>query len=57
MVREILVFFKVGGKVREFCKMVKEILCYYQESQKSGNFVILVQKMFGCGRYIIHFEY
>ena len=38
------------GKVREFCKLVREILNTKKCREKSGNFIILVQNMC-CSRY------
>ena len=42
-VREILFFFKVGEKLRELCKMVKEILNTKKVMEKSWNFPIFIQ--------------
>ena len=38
------------GKVREFCKLVREILNTKEVREKSGNFIILAQNIC-CSRY------
>ena len=43
-------FFQGQGKVREFCKLVREILNTKKVREKSGNFIILAQNMC-CSRY------
>ena len=45
-----LIFFQGQGKVREFCKLVREILNTKKVREKSGNFIILAQNMC-CSRY------
>ena len=45
-----LIFLQGQGKVREFCKLVREILNTKKVSEKSGNFIILAQNMC-CSRY------
>ena len=59
-VREILFFFKVRGKVREFCKLVREILNIKKDMEKSGNFTILVVagilSIFKCLKMLIVFS-
>ena len=50
-VREIWFFFQGQGKVREFCKLVREILNTKKVREKSGNFKILVQNMCCSGYF------
>ena len=45
-----LIFLQGQGKVREFYKLVREILNTKKVRQKSGNFIILAQNMC-CSRY------
>ena len=45
-----LIFLQGQGKVREFCKLVREILNTKKVREKSGNFIILAQNMC-CSRY------
>ena len=45
-----LIFLHGQGKVREFCKLVREILDTKNVREKSGNFIILAQNMC-CSRY------
>ena len=45
-----LIFLQGQGKVREFCKLVREILNNKKVREKSGNFIILAQNMC-CSRY------
>ena len=45
-----LIFLQGQGKVREFCKLVREILNAKKVREKSGNFIILTQNMC-CSRY------
>ena len=49
LVREILFFFKVKDKVREFCKIVREILNTKKVWGKSRNFQILAQNCSAVG--------
>ena len=44
------IFLQGQGKVREFCKLVREILNTKKVREKSGNFIILAQNMY-CSRY------
>ena len=54
-VREILFFFKVREKSGNFAKCQGNFK--YQESQgKVSKFPNFGPKLFGCGRYFIHFE-
>ena len=50
-----LIFLQGQGKVREFCKLVREILNTKKVREKSGNFIILVQNMC-CSRYFDYLE-
>ena len=43
-------FLQGQGKVREFCKLVRQILNTKKVREKSGNFIILAQSMC-CSRY------
>ena len=45
-----LIFLQGQGKVREFCKLVREILNTKKVREKSGNFIILAKNMC-CSRY------
>ena len=45
-----MIFLQGQGKVREFCKLVREILNTKKVMEKSGNFIILGQNMC-CSRY------
>ena len=45
-----LIFLQGQGKVREYCKLVREILNTKKVREKSGNFIILTQNMC-CSRY------
>ena len=45
-----LIFLQGQGKVREFCKLVREILNTKKVRERSGNFIILAQNMC-CSRY------
>ena len=45
-----LIFLQGQGKVREFCKLVREILNTKKVMEKSGNFILLAQNMC-CSRY------
>ena len=45
-----LIFLQGQGKVREFCRLVREILNTKKVREKSGNFIILAQNMC-CSRY------
>ena len=45
-----LIFLPGQGKVREFCRLVREILNTKKVREKSGNFIILAQSMY-CSRY------
>ena len=40
----ILIFLQGQGKVREFCKMVREIRKFLKVTEKSGNFKIVFVK-------------
>ena len=40
-----LIFLQDQGKVREFCKLVREILNTKKVREKSGNFIILAQNI------------
>ena len=40
-----LIFLQGQGKVREFCKLVREIFNTKKVREKSGNFIILAQNM------------
>ena len=44
------IFLQGQGKVREFCKLVREILNMKKVREKSGNFIILAQTVC-CRRY------
>ena len=44
------------GKVREICKLVREILNTKNVREKSGNFIILAQNMC-CSRYFDYMKY
>ena len=46
-----LIFLQGQGKVREFCKLIREILNTKKVKEKSGNFIILAQNMC-CSRYL-----
>ena len=48
-----LIFLQSQGKVREFCKLVREILNSKKVREKSGNFIIVAQNM--C--YSRYFDY
>ena len=45
-----LIFLQGQGKVREFCRLVREILNTKKVREKSGNLIILAQNMC-CSRY------
>ena len=45
-----LIFLQGQGKIREFCKLFREILDTKKIREKSGNFKILAQIMC-CSRY------
>ena len=45
-----LIFHQGQGKVREFCKLVREILNTKKVREKSGNFIIFAQNMC-CSMY------
>ena len=45
-----LIFLQGQGKVREFSKLVREILNTKKVREKSGNFIIMAQNMC-CSRY------
>ena len=50
-----LIFLQGQGKVREFCKLVREILNTKKVREKSGDFIILDQNMC-CNRYFDYFK-
>ena len=43
-----LIFLQGQGKVREFCKLVREILDTKKVREKSGNFISWAQNYLGC---------
>ena len=45
-----MIFLQGQGKVREFCKLAREILNTKKVREKSGNSIILAQNMC-CSRY------
>ena len=54
-----LIFLQGQGKVREFYKLVREILNtkkVREKREKSGNFIILAQNMC-CSRYFDYLKY
>ena len=51
-----LIFLQGQGKVREFCKLVRELLNTKKVREKSGNFKILAQNMC-CSRYFYYLKY
>ena len=51
-----LIFLQGQGKVREFCKLVREILNTKKIKEKSGNFIILAQNMC-CSRYFDYLNF
>ena len=54
--REKFIFLQGQGKVREFCKMVREILNTKKVRDKSGNFLILAQNCLFFCRFFIHLQ-
>ena len=54
-VREILFFASGQGKVREFCKLVKEILNIKKVMVKRQGISYFRLKQLGCSRYFVHF--
>ena len=52
-VREIWFFVQGQVKVREFCKLVREIL---NTKEVGKSQVIFAQKYLGCSRYFVHFK-
>ena len=54
-VKRNLIFLQGQGKVREFCKLVREILNTKKVREKTRNFIILAHNIC-CSRYFVNLK-